>query len=228
MGDTLANIRTSVRKRIGNPSDVLVLDTDLNDVINRAIKDLADRYRFHATRKVATFLTVAGTDKYVLPPDYNVVMKVARQDASTFGKIWKTSFGWINNHPSQINGKPTKYAIAQNYIQLWPTPDIVYTIQLMYRFNPVALAADGDTSPLPSAWDEGIILCSRHMYWDDNGDVSKATYALNKYNQWLEGKSDEIGLEYFADWEQGVSIPTLSRDTQDYRPSTPSSFDYDD
>lgn len=226
MGDTLVNIRTALRTTIGNPSTSQVADSVLTAVINRAIKEIADKYRFHATRKVATFSTIAATDKYVLPSDYNVLMKVAIQTTGKYRPLRKTSFGFINANPTQSNQQPSRYAVVQNYLQVWPTPDAVYSIQLMYRFNPVALSSDSDTSPFPSAWDDGVKYCSRHMYWDDNGDVAKAVYALNKYNQWLEGKSDEIGLEYFADWEQGVSIPTLLDD--DSAESTPSSFDTDD
>lgn len=209
----LTALQADLRVKIGNPSTSQVADSVLTSYLNKAQKRIADRYRFHKTRKVVTFPTVASTDKYNVPSDYNVVMSLA--DQTNKRPLRKTSFAFINANPSQTNQQPTRYAIEQGYIHLWPTPDAVYTIQMMYRANPTDLSAGSDTPVFPDAWHEGLPLCARHIYWDDNGDVAKARYALDIYNDWLENKTDEIGLEYQEDWEQGVSVPTLSGELGD-------------
>src|SRR4030065_415393 len=73
---TLLQMRTLLRKMIGNPVTADVADSELTDRLNEAVQELLTKYKFHKGRKLCTFSTIAGTAKYALPTDCYAVKRV--------------------------------------------------------------------------------------------------------------------------------------------------------
>lgn len=207
----LTTLRARLRKRVGNPDTGDVPNTDLNEHINQAYRDIADRFRFHAVRKLCEFPTVADTKQYGLPADCGVLMTV--RDKTTGAKIPKMD---TRDHAEQesvdsdITGIPQGYIRFRNFIQFEPTPDDVYIIELFYKASVVDLVLDADVPILPEAWHEGILKLARHYFYDAKPDVAKAQYALAIYQSWLSTKPVEVDEEK-RDLDKGVRIPTLTR-----------------
>lgn len=94
-------------------------------------------------------------------------------------------------------------------MQLFPTPDAVYTIEFLYRVIPAVLGADGDVPGVPPAWHRGIAIYATYMYYADQGkDQQKATFAFNEFSAWAKTKPVEM-QEEMTDMDQGVELPTL-------------------
>ena len=120
----LTTMRTRLRKRIGNPDTNDVPDTDLNEYINQAYKDIADRFRFHQVRKLCSFTTTSGSKDYELPSALIAILNV--RDRTNGAKLEKTDLRDDADQESvddDIDGIPTKYIRIRNFIRLEPTPD---------------------------------------------------------------------------------------------------------
>lgn len=205
----LSDMRTRLRKTIGNPDTTDVPDADLNELINLAYRDIAGRYRFHTVRKLCQFTTVDGTERYGLPTDCEVVLRV--RDVTNGTKLRKRGdrFAAVQEaSDDEVTGKPTDYVRQRDWILLDPTPDDAYVMELYYKAGITDLDADTDEPILPEAWHEGILKLARHKFYDDSGDIPKATYALANYDSWLSTKPIEFDEEK-KDIDQGVEIPTL-------------------
>lgn len=205
----LTQFRTALRARVGNPTTAEVPDTELTDRINESVKDIADRYGFHKGRKVVTFPTVIDTPRYALPTDCLVVMKLRHPLENE--QLRKRDETWASERMTLDAGRPTDYLRERDWVQLFPTPDDVYILELMYKAAPASLLADVDEPVTPVSWDEGVLLLARAKYWDFRLDVQKATHAYNVWERWVSTKPSEISEELFADDTEGVIIPTLQR-----------------
>lgn len=207
----LSVLRTKLRSRIGNPDTTDVPDVDLTAHINSAYRDIADRFRFHAVRKICTFPTVSGTKDYGLPADLSVILNA--RDETSGSKLSKTDYSddaWQESENDDVDGIPESYIRMRNFIRIEPTPDGVYTIRLFYKAGVVDLAADADAPILPDSWHEGILKLARYYFYDSKPDAPKAQYALANYNSWVSTKPVEVDEEK-KDLDKGVRIPTLQK-----------------
>lgn len=206
----LYNYRTSLRASVGNPSTTDVPNTELDSCINEAVQEISDKYRFHNTRRVITFETVADVTLYQLPADCAVLMKVLYPTGNT--KLTKRDeTWWAENGNTEQTGVPTDYIRRRDWIELFVVPDDAYTIKLIYKSIVPTLSVDADEPLFPSTWDQGVIYLARHKFWDRRGDFQKAVYALNKWKDWVRDKPSELDEEEFADNTEGVVLPTLRR-----------------
>lgn len=203
----LLEFRASLRARVGNPTTGEVADTELDDRINESVSEIADKYGFHQARKVVTFDTVMNTPRYVLPTDCLVLMKLRHPLENV--QLRKRDETWASSRMDEEAGKPKDYLRERDWIQLFPTPDGVYTLEMVYKASPARLTADGDTPVTPVSWDEGVLLLARAKHWDVRLDVQKAVHAFSVWERWVSTKPSEINEELFADDTEGVIIPTL-------------------
>ncbi|CAB4165026.1 hypothetical protein UFOVP1537_46 [uncultured Caudovirales phage] len=204
----LGTIRTSVRKRVGNPTVGDVPDATLDDVINRSYRQICDRFRFYTTRKLCAFDTVLDQQKYNLPTSSLVVLAVS--DTTNKNTLIARDESWANDNiiDATTHGKPTSYVHIKDWMQLYPIPDDTYSIKVYYRYSVADLAVDADEPLIPLEWHEGICLLARAVYYDDNQDIPKAQYTFTAYSAWLSTKPNEMDEEMKISDEQGVRVPT--------------------
>lgn len=203
----LSEMRTILRSRIGNPTIVDVPDSVLDQELNAAYQDIVDRYRFHKARKRCQFDTVIGQARYDLPSDVLSVFRV--KDMTNNVKLTK----WGDRQLSVADvteAKPTRYVRYRDYIELWPTPDGVYTIEVYYKYAHGKMTADDDQPGLPSVWHEGIMVKAKYNYYMNiANDQPKAVMAYEGWKLWVQDKPTEIDEES-VDIDSGVEVVPLS------------------
>ena len=202
----LSALRTKLRRKIGNPSVADVADSLLTEHINTAIDRITSRYVFNNVRKICTFPTVANESQYFLPNDCFAVLRV--RDNTNNKRLVKIGDQQYADRLDDTPGKPESYLRQKTWVTIVPVPDAVYTIELFYKAMPVDLVNDADLPVTPPAWDEGIVLMARHVYWDDIGDYVKAKYGLDTFNAWVQVMPTEVDDES-ATIDSGVQIPSL-------------------
>lgn len=203
-------MRDKLRRQVGNPTTAQVSDAVMLEYINLGYRQLGNRYRFRQLRAKTTVPTVAGTRAYTLPAGAGTILRV--RDTTNQRKITKIgdarAAALVN---TEITGEPEKYILYATTFELHPTPDAAYNIELYYKLTITDLVA-GDTPLIPESWHPGIITLSRYCYWDDQGDLVKATAALNLFNAWVREQPVEVDEEK-VDIDSGVELPTLSSNT---------------
>lgn len=207
----LLEMRTKLRKRVGNPDTTDVPNTDLDENINSAYRDIASRFRFHKVRKLCVFDTIIGTKRYGLPTDTEALLRVRNNTRGT--KITKEDDSFTarqEGDANEVQGTPLTYARQRDWILLDPTPDAVETIEIYYKAGIADLDSDGLVPILPASWHEGIVKLARHYFYDEKGDAPKAQYALATYTSWLSTKTVEFDEEK-SDYDKGVRVVSLER-----------------
>src|SRR5687768_2590780 len=72
----LAEARADLRKKAGNPTVANVPNAELDAVLNTAYSFITARYAFNQTRKLVSFQTTIGQDRYTLPPDFLSIRRI--------------------------------------------------------------------------------------------------------------------------------------------------------
>jgi len=213
----LGQMRTKLRRRIGNPVDPNVTDDLLNEMINQGYRDVADRFRFHKNRKLCTFLTVAGQSNYGLPTELLSIIKM--RDMSNGGRIMKSDARQDSEREvdtTDNEGKPKHYTRYKSWVMLRPTPDDEYTIEVFYKADIVDLVSDVEEPILPVVWHYGIVEMAKYYYYMDQPDLPKAQAAMAAFNDWVSSKPTEVDEEKM-DFDTGVAVPTLTQGGSDSR-----------
>lgn len=211
---TLAELIAQVRVSVGNPTTTDVPDATLQGMINFAYKEVADKFRFHKTRRICEFTTQAGVDKYTLPAGTNLVFRVKNKTSDWGMDKLPDNLFEMEITPASPQGAPTHFARYRDYVKLHPVPDGEYVIEVFYQFGVTSMTQPTDEPVIPEAWHVGIVRLARHYYYDFvKGDQPKAIAALNMYRNWLADKPVEVHEEV-AQGDHGVIITALARDAR--------------
>lgn len=211
----LSELRTRLRVRIGNPSTTDVPDTpNLDRHINDALQEISNKYKFKRRRARAKFVTAANSDKYDVAGLTDVIFKVwDRTNGKLLENIGITKIAQqdFDATPNALvkPGKPDKWTHIETYIQLFPPPDGIYTIEFVYKVRFASLANAGDSPNIPPPWHRGIPILAAALYYDDEaGDPTKATYHQNAFKNWVADMPVEEH-EATEAIDSGVELPSL-------------------
>lgn len=209
---TLLQMQTRLRTIIGSPSVGNVPDATLTEMINLGYRQIATRYRFHRNRVKATFQTVATTATYNLNAADLIVYEVwNKTNGYRLKKVDHLNLFKVDDsvaYPTNT-GRPRMYYRDGITLVLYPTPDAVYTIEMITQRDITDLSVAGDVPILPVTWHEAIVLWARWQYFDSIVDYPKAQYAYNALQQWLQTRPNEFDEENQA-FREAVEIPTLT------------------
>lgn len=203
-------LRDRLRRMIGNPTTADVGDGNLSEHINTAYREIVNKYRFHLGRKICTFDTIADVSRYGLPTDLASIIRVRNNTTEVRMEMLdsRRRYEEVNYTANIQTGEPVRYIRFRDWIELAPIPDGVYQIEIYYKLGIVDLSADIDEPVIPVSWHRGILLLSKYIYYDEEGDIPKATTAYARFNTWVQDQPTEVDEEK-ADLDSGVAIPTL-------------------
>lgn len=211
---THARLVALVKRFIGNRDD---LDTEVSEAID------ASYLRCAATRGV-TFaeldtiktnaVTVAGTRRYSfetfigagLGRDVLAIIGPLR-DVTNKRALHRHSFAHFDEMDQSTNGKPIWFDHFSTGIELHPTPDGVYTIQIRYRKRPVKLSIASSASVLPEEYDMAIVYGAATIVNGIAGRLTVADWCDNKRIQVL---TEIAGSQEIEDaWQDFSLAPDL-------------------
>lgn len=171
------------------------LTTKIQGWINDTRKDIAIKYNFGYIYVEATAVTSAGSARYALPCDYldhldvfSNSKKLARVESREFDELTQTCSTYpdileeLFTESGVLNdltrGTPDYYVVRGMEIQLYPTPDDIYTLTLKYYALPSDFSSDGDYDYISTFHPEAVIFGAAlrgAIFLDD--EQKKTTYA---------------------------------------------------
>lgn len=194
---TFAEIKGDIAALLGDgitfaASGTYPSTAQVNQIVNRHYKRFVDRHPWVWGAKSTTFSTVAGTTTYALADTVieEITLRIANQSMplrymSREEFLQEYPGGWTTTG----NGLPTMYvpsAEASNnavQVDLWPTPDAVYTVTMDYRARATPLSADGDYSVIPPEHEDYLVYAPAAEILTMLGDQRSAYY---------QAKADEV------------------------------------
>lgn len=146
---TFDEIRAEVRRRIGNRTDV---EDRLGTWVNDAYFDLLmePEYVFHELDKKIILITNPNQREYSLDPYTDLWFILGIRDNTNEREVNKVHWKTFDRR-AHVESWPTRYARFDNMLELDPTPDGAYELQIRYRRR-VNELTQGTSPEIPREW----------------------------------------------------------------------------
>lgn len=164
---TLSDLRDMVRTLGDYENAPRITDDYLTDCINKALAELYDLITgaFEGDfATIASIATIADTQTVELPTDFYELRALDRDCGDdrfvplrrlTFPETYRLGgqgqpVGYMLHRPSSSDG-------SIGTVRLFPVPDNVYTLRIVYDPLPVTLAEDNDSFDFRNGWEELLV-----------------------------------------------------------------------
>jgi hypothetical protein len=132
--------------------------------------------------RIAVSSTTSGENRLDLPPDFYEPVSLSYLtnvgSARTLRLIDTRTLDAKGFTPLGISDR---YALYGNWMELWPSPNSAYSLQLRYRSYATTLTAGSDIPSLSTDWRFPIVLKTEAYLHQWLGDPDRARGAENAY-----------------------------------------------
>lgn len=205
----VSDITTRVQRQFGDTELAQVLQSDVVNWINDAMREVAVQNDLLQVQGTAA--AVANQSQYSLPATILRLRRVAYQGYSlrpisieeADELIAGSSLTPANGYPT---GVPSHYWVYAGQINLFPAPAVAGSndITLYYTRQPVAVVNPADTPETPAQYDNRIVEYCLAQAWELDMNVTMS----NMKNQQFQQGTDKLKGD--ADWENQDFYPNLT------------------
>jgi hypothetical protein len=177
---TLVQMRSLVRKGLGNQTVTELPDTDVDLLLNLAFKELNAKWPYKEKECAVEATATIGTFEYETPGDVDYIRSVRVLDTTATGnnepqKLRQVSLDeWdieAGADESDERAIPEIWMRWNNILRIWPSPDKAYLIRIsMMRNLPLLLSGTVDATGIPAEWDEILVkmaIAKGHFFNED-------------------------------------------------------------
>ena len=176
LGEIMSDVTARLGRRVDIPKSVV------SRYANQAYEDVANVARPANLERIAVSSTTSGENRYDLPADFYEPIQLS----------WLTNIGSSRTlrrkNVEQVDatgfkplGIPDSYVLYGNWLELDPSPDSAYSLQLRYRSFVTTMVGPGDVPSLSTDWRFPIVLKTESYLHQWLGDTERAGGANNAY-----------------------------------------------
>lgn len=164
---------------------------------NQAYSTVWNRVGHTPLEAVATSSTTSGENRIQLPTDWNYGIALTLYQGSTSTATTGTSnqtaviplkqqdAAWMDAQTLTPSGVPEAYVPYATWIELWPSPNSAYTLQLRYAVKPPTLVDSGDTIALDERWHAAVLYKTAELLEASRNNVEGEAIARNRYLNYM-------------------------------------------
>lgn len=164
----VSDVITRVQRQFGDEASVQINESDIIRYVNDACREIA--FQNDLTQAVGTMNSVVGTNSYNFPSDLMSVRTVYYDNMKleAYSKAEYDAYVNENDPNENATGTPFLFTRWADSFVLYPKPDAVKVIKLLYLQAPVAVSASVDLIPLPDLYFNRIVeYCLQQAYQTD-------------------------------------------------------------
>jgi len=141
---TLGTVMSEATGIIGNRTDLAGSRVSL--YANQAALDITLAVEPQEWESIAVSSTTSGENKITLPTDFYAILDVSNLSTSPNAVLTKFNYMDIDSQTT-TQGRPDSYVMYSTWMELWPSPDSSYSIQMRYQARPSVMTL---TTAVPS------------------------------------------------------------------------------
>lgn len=200
----LIQMRKLVRRGLGGLSIDDLPDPDVDLYLNMSLWELESKFPFKEKECRSEAMTVMGQGEYGLPDTMDAIVSVSILVDGERRKLRRMTF---DAHDELYNELPDKYGVPTHYkrrdnaLVLWPIPNAVYEINLVFWKSVASLLEGIENEPnLPRNWHEIVV----------EGAVVRGHFFQEDYDEATKAKNFQVG-------NIRSSVPTEAKEERDSR-----------
>ena len=144
---------------------------------------------------IAVSSTTSGGNRIALPSDFNFPLSFTLYQGSsattgskstTIIELIQRDTEYLDKHSDQFNsGVPSYYAWTATWLELFPSPDSAYSLQLRYTAKQASLISSTETPSLAPKWHQAWLLKTAEKLCASRSDGEGEGYARNRYLNYI-------------------------------------------
>lgn len=172
--------------------------------VNTAYTELFNKVAQTPLEALAISSTTSGGNRVALPPDYQYAIALTLYQGSTSTGASHTTAtiplrpqdaGWIDAQTVSPSGVPEAYVQYGTALELWPSPNSAYSLQLRYAVKPPMLIASTDTPMLDERWHPGLLYKSVELLEASRNNVEGEAIARNRYISFMMATTTDLAMK---------------------------------
>ena len=161
---------------------------------NAAYEEITTRIEYRTKEALAYSSTTSAENRIDLPSDFEADISLSNISRSAGNNLVKVEGTDIDSRRTEL-GVPTRYAIYSTWMELWPSPDSSYSLQLRYHAKLPTLL-DSDATPLiDSRWHMGWVYKTTEMLHAARRDAEGEALAKNRYLGFMQSTPSDRALQ---------------------------------
>jgi len=221
---TLGTIMSSATAALGNRTDVTASTASL--YANQAQLEVWSQLPFDEQEAIAISSTTVNENKITLPSDFLEPLTVSNLSATDPVLLDSINLDQREMY-STASGTPECYVLYANWLELVPTPDSAYSIQVRYRKQLSDMTETTDVPSVSTRYRFAVVLKTKELLAQHViMDTEAAAEAHNQYVSYMGSMPSDRALRNRENRAAGVSLPRrrgqkgpasiYSFDTSDY------------
>lgn len=214
---TYLQLVNAVLARLRESSVASVTTTSYSTLIGKFVNDakrqVEDAWNWDALRTIKTVTTASGTSTYTVTGSGRFPKGIKVNDTTNQGELFNVPIQWILDQQQLSTvqtGNPSYYAWSgtdgtDSKVELYPTPNGVFSIKFNLYVPQAALSADGDVLTIQAheAVEMGAYARALVERGEDGGLSSSEAYGLFKGIL-----ADQIAMEVsrFIEYDSWVAV----------------------
>lgn len=160
--------------------------------LNEAQRRIARRVRVPQLESVQTFSTTSGESTVDL--DENVIRINGLRNTTDRDPLDDLGTDAVDDLPVS-SGKPSSFAVSNQELTLYPTPDRAYNLEVRYQSRPADLNDDGDVPQMGDDYADLLVTYARARLFRLEDDMEMARLYLEDFEADLARYATDVQLK---------------------------------
>lgn len=192
---TLGELMSFATTNCGRRSDIAA--STVSRLVNEAYQEVWYAAEPALSEKKAYSSTTTGDATVDLPTDFNAPLQVTliwQPSWSTLSSAYSshrtlklTSAADMAGKNSQPSGVPVEVSFFSTVLQLWPSPNSAYSVELLYRSTLTDMSLTTDVPSMESSWRPAILRKAEEKIYAFLQDYTSEQAAAIRYQAFVSG-----------------------------------------
>lgn len=161
---------------------------------NAAIQTVAQKIGHRPTQTIAVSSTTSGENRYSTPSDFDALeaLTIYQGSSATTGSRGTQAFsllarapGWADQRSLPDSGFPENYVSFNGYLELYPSPNSAYSMQMRYFAKHPTLVQSTETVRLDDRWQLGCVFKAAEYLSGIKNDLEGEAMNRNRYLDYM-------------------------------------------
>jgi hypothetical protein len=212
---TLSECMSFATTEAGRRDDIAA--SVVSRLVNEAYMEVAVETSPEALERIAVSSTTTGENRISLPTDfyepisaslvYMPSWSTSSSQHSSYYTLKRVAVSALDRKNPQPSGVPTEIAFFGDWMELYPSPNSAYSLQIRYRSQVTDMTATSDVPSVGTPWRRAIVIKTKARIYDMLGDFAGSQAANTEYLQYVTKlKTDAARRQAMESSEMGVKV----------------------
>lgn len=213
---TLGDVMSKATARVGRRADLPA--SEVSFWANAALQEVVQSVPHALSEKTTIHSVVSGTSTLDLPSDHLETISVSlfsTDDAGSGLTLEPTTAQWADAKGYYPQGKPQKYFLYRNQLNLWPSANssanstVASGRSYLHRYyaRQEDLVSTGSVPSIDTEWRQAWLYLTEARLFEFLGDEAMAAVAQTRYLGYVSSLKDAEARRQASSGHRAVSMP---------------------